>query len=239
MNSKRHLSNKVMEERKLGRSLGELSRKYRLSKSTISLWCKDMKLSKKAKALISENWLKKTTEARRKGSLTIRQKRIDSIEREYIKAKEIIRVLDNRDLLILGAGLYWAEGSKKETGSGFSFINSDPSMIKIVYKWLTEIINIKKEQLIIHLAINVIHKGREGEILKFWSNLLDFPIEDFGNTTFIKVPLRRQYSNHLNYFGMLRIKVRSSSWLRRRILGMIKVFNENADVAQVARASHS
>lgn len=113
MNSKRHLSNKVMEERKLGKSLGELSRKYKLSKSTISLWCKDIKLSKKSKALISENWFKKTAEARRKGSLTIRQKRIDSIERECIKAKEIIGVLDNRDLLILGAGLYWAEGSKK------------------------------------------------------------------------------------------------------------------------------
>lgn len=132
--------------------------------------------------------------------------------------------INERDLLILGIGLYWAEGSKKETGSGFNFINSDPQMIKIVYDWLLQIMDIPKNQIIINLVINISHKEREGEILNFWSNLLNFKLVDFGNTIFIKAPHRRRYNNHSNYFGMIRIKVKSSSWLRRRILGMIKVF---------------
>ncbi len=239
MNSKRHLLNKVIQDRKTGMSLGDLSKKYKISKSTVSLWCNDIKLSNKVKLLIKENWLIKTTSARAKGTIKIKQKRIDSIEREYIEAKKIINTLSDRDLLIMGAALYWAEGSKKETGSGFSFINSDPLMIKIMYKWLIKIMNIKKDQLTINLAINIVHKEREKEILKFWSNLLDFNLGAFGNTTFIKTPHLRMYDNHTNYFGMLRIKVKSSSWLRRRILGMIKVFTKEADVAQVARASHS
>jgi hypothetical protein len=139
----------------------------------------------------------------------------------------MIGVLSQRDLLITGMALYWAEGSKKETGSGFSFINSDPIMIKSMYKWLIDIMHIKENELIINLAINISHKKREIEILKFWLNLLDYKLEDFGNTNFIKTKHLRLYNNHSNYFGMLRIKVKSSAWLRRRILGMIKVFNEN------------
>ncbi len=239
MNSKKHLFDKVIKDRKSGMTFGEISRKYEISKSTVSLWCKDLKLDNKVKRLIKDNWLKNTANARIKGSLTNKKKRTDSIENEYLKAKEIMGNISERDLMIIGVGLYWAEGSKKETGSGFSFINSDYLMIKLVYQWLLKIINIKKEQLIINLAINIVHKEREQEILKFWSNLLDFPLEDFGNTVFIKTKLLRKYTNHTDYFGMLRIKVKSSSWLRRRILGMIKVFSENADVAQVVRAYHS
>lgn len=226
MNSKKHLQSKAIKDRSSGMSLSEIAVTYGISKSTVSLWCKNIELSQKAKFLIQKNWLEKTTRARAKGTLTNKKKRADSIEREYIKAKEIIGEINNRDLLITGLGLYWAEGSKKETGSGFSFINSDPIMIKLMYAWLIKIIHIKKNQLSINLAINISHKEREVEILKFWSNLLDFNLKDFGNTTFIKTTHLRLYDNHSNYFGMLRIKVKSSSWLRRRILGMIKVLNE-------------
>ena len=239
MNTKMHLFNDVVKERKLGVSLGDLSKKYNLSKSTVSLWCRNIRLSNRSKLLISENWFRKTTLAREKGSRTIRQKRLDNIQKEYSEARKMVGELSKRDLFILGSSLYWAEGSKKETGSGFSFINSDPLMIKMMIFWLTNIMNISKDELIINLSINIAHKDREDKILKFWSNLLDFPVEDFNNSIFIKVPLRRVYDNHSNYYGMIRVKVKSSSGLRRRILGIIKIFGENADVAQVARASHS
>lgn len=240
MNSKMHLQSYVLAERRQGASLGDLALKYKISKSTVSLWCREMKLSKKAKQLISENWLEKTTSARKKGALKNKQKRADRIEREYTEAVKVIKNLGHRDLLIMGVGLYWAEGSKKETGSGFSFVNSDHFMIKVMYEWLLHIIKIRKDQLILNVSINISHKERESEILKFWSNLLDFSIEDFGNTNFIKTPHLRVYKNHSNYFGMLRIKVKSSSWLRRRILGMIKVFvDKYAGVAQVVRANPS
>ncbi|HEY4503685.1 MAG TPA: hypothetical protein VJJ28_01065 [Candidatus Paceibacterota bacterium] len=174
-----------------------------------------------------EKWLENTNKGRVKGIIKNKQKRIDSIEKEYINAKNMMDTLVIRDLLVIGIGLYWAEGSKKEDGSGFSFINSDHLMIKLMYDWLIKIMSIKKKQLIINLVINITHKDRERKILNFWSNLLDFPLGDFGNTTFIKTSHYRIYNNHSDYFGMLRIKVKSSSWLRRRILGMIKIFKEN------------
>ncbi len=228
--AKIHILSKVIEERRLGVSLSDLSKKYKVAKSTVSLWCKDVQISEEAKGIIKGKWLKDTTEARNKGTQANRDKRIKSIQGEYIKAKEIIGQISDRDLLIMGIGLYWAEGSKKETGSGFSFINSDHLMVLLIYKWLMGIMKIRKDELIINLSINASHKERELEILKFWSKLLDFPLGNFGNTTFIKVPHLKQYNNHTDYFGMLRIKVRSSAWLRRRVLGMIKVFTEQTPV---------
>lgn len=239
MNSKRHLFDRVRKEREKGFSLGELSKKYSLSKSTVSLWCNDMKLSQSAKKLINKRWLVNTSKGREKGKNTNKLRRQQRIEKEYKEALKIVGKLSQRDVMVLCIGLYWAEGSKKESGGGFSFINSDADMIKIIYNFLINTMNIKKDQLIIHLAVNISHKYREREILKFWSNLLDFKLEDFGNTTFIKTPHTRQYNNHTKYYGMIRLKVRSSSWLRRRILGMIKIFIQNADVAQAVRASHS
>jgi len=227
MYSKRHLLKFVIEDRRKGISLFDLSKKYRLSKSTVSLWCRNVKISTRAKNIIMEKWLENTNKGRVKGIIKNKQKRIDSIEKEYINAKNMMDTLVIRDLLVIGIGLYWAEGSKKEDGSGFSFINSDHLMIKLMYDWLIKIMSIKKKQLIINLVINITHKDRERKILNFWSNLLDFPLGDFGNTTFIKTSHYRIYNNHSDYFGMLRIKVKSSSWLRRRILGMIKIFKEN------------
>ena len=226
MNSKRYLYNNVRQDREQGCSLSEIATKYGLSKSSVSLWCKGMKLNKKAKQRIQETWQQKTDAARAKGTLTNKQKRIDSIEKEYKVGRDKLGKTSDRDLFIMGVGLYWAEGSKKETGSGFNFINSDPAMIMVMYLWLFKMMKIKKDQFILTIAVNEVHRAREGDILKFWSNLLDFPKESFGNTIFIRNRLLRTHSNHNEYFGMLRIRVRSSSGLRRRIQGMIKAFIE-------------
>ena len=230
MNTKKHIFSKVVSDRKSGLSLGEISRKHKLAKSTVSLWCKNIKLSKEAERLIKENWLRNTSSARAKGTITNKQKRIERIRNEYDRAREIIGYVTRRDLFIVGVALYWAEGSKKETGSGFSFINSDPKMVHLIFKWLVDIMDVKKDELIINLAINISHKEREEVILKYWSNLLDYNLNDFGNTTFIKTAHLRSYNNHIEYFGMIRIKVKSSAWLRRRVLGMIKVINEQLPV---------
>ena len=226
MSSNKHLYAYIIKDRKKGMSLSDLSEKYKLAKSTVSLWCRSVAISTHARNMIKKKWLKNTAAARVKGTLKNKQKRADSIEREFRTAQSMIGALTHRDVLIIGMALYWAEGSKKEVGSGFSFINSDPEMIKIMHTWLKDVVHITSDQVVLNVCINDVHRDRQDEILKFWSNLLDCPIGCFGNTIFIKVSHRRVYANHERYFGMLRIRVKSSSWLRRRILGMIRVVVE-------------
>jgi len=136
-----------------------------------------------------------------------------SIENEYKEAIKQVGQLTARDFLIAGASLYWAEGSKKETGAGFNFVNSDPKMVAFMYTWLHSALEIKKEDIILNVAINESHGDRIKEILNFWSSLLDLSVNSFGNTTFIHSPYKRIYINRNSYQGMIRMKVRrSSSW---------------------------
>lgn len=219
--------NKVIKTRKSGVSIGDLANKYSISKSTISIWCKDLGIDIEAKEKIKKKWLINTNSGRRAGVEANKVKRINSIQNEFNIAKKDIDIVTARDVLVSAVALYWAEGSKKETGSGFNFINSDPKMVLFIYKWLLYYMLIPKDNIKIILVINSIHNEREQKILKFWSNLLDYSLYRFGKTVFIKNKNIKIYKNNDNYYGMIRIRVSSSSWLRRRISGMIEALVEN------------
>jgi len=222
MYSKRHLYNQVSALRKYGLNLSEIASRFHLAKSTVSMWCKEIKLSETQKKIIKDNWLLSTIHARLKGSKSNRDKKIRRVEEEERIARQMISNLSQRDTLIAGISLYWAEGSKKDTGEGFNFINSDPNMIKFMFSWLKIQMKVPIEKIRINVCINISHNKRIDEILSFWSNLLHFPIEKFSNTIYIRVPHKKVYENEKSYYGMIRIKVFGSSWLRRRINGMIK-----------------
>lgn len=225
MNSKvRNVSDSLIKDRQNGLSIMELSLKYNLSKSTVSLICKKVVMSKTIINKRKRRWYELNILSRKKAIEKNKSNRVERVKREKYIGSNIVGELSNRDLLVVGISLYWAEGSKKETGAGFNFINSDPNMILFMNNWLKNVINIKKQDICFNLVINSSHKSREDQILKFWSNLLDLEIQDFGNTVFINTKYKREYKNHQDYTGMIRIKVKKSSWLRRRIVGMIDSF---------------
>ena len=65
---------------------------------------------------------------------------------------KIIGTLSNRDILMIGLGLYWGEGYKYENGE-LGFTNSNPQMIRFYFKWL-ELWKVEKSSLIFRLTIN-------------------------------------------------------------------------------------
>ena len=60
-----------------------------------------------------------------------RKVRIDGEnEKAYVEGQNYIQSISNNDLLLIGAVLYWGEGTKTEKGVlSLSFSNSDPLMI--------------------------------------------------------------------------------------------------------------
>lgn len=138
---------------------------------------------------------------------------------------------------MIGLALYWAEGSKADSSSGFIFVNSDPIMIKLMFLWLTKIMNVNKSDIYGQISINSIHKNREDQVLIFWSNLLDLPKSQFNRTYFMKVVQKKVYKNHDHYYGVFRLGVRKSSYIKYLVLEMIRLLK--ADVAQVVRANAS
>ena len=80
-------------------------------------------------------------------------------------------------------------------------------------------------------------RKRPFEVLNFWSDLLDLPSERFLKTFFAKSVQKKVYENHNVHYGVLRLSVRRSTFLKYKVLSLIDI--TKAGVAQVVRANAS
>jgi len=119
---------------------------------------------------------------------------------------------------MLGIGLYLGEGSKKETV--FQFTNSNPKLIRIFLSWLEDVLEVKKENLILRVMVNQIHKKRDGVIKKHWSHITGVPENQFRKTIFIKSKNKKIYENFEEHFGTLAVRARNGTRLQYKTLGL-------------------
>jgi hypothetical protein len=129
--------------------------------------------------------------------------------------------ISRRDLFMLGLALYWGEGYKGLSDE-LGFTNSDPAMILFFIHWLSKIYKIKPGQLILRVSINASHTHRVRQVERYWSRLTGIPLSQFTMTSLIKTAHKKIYANQDIHYGTLRVKVRSGTDLRRRILGSIQ-----------------
>ena len=207
--------------RKGGMSLGDISEKLHITKSTLSFWCKDIILKESAILKIKTKGKIKSIQ----GLLRYSEfKRKERMERNILQKQEGVTglgTLSSRDILMIGIGLYWGEGYKYENGE-FGFTNSNPYMIRFYFKWL-KIWNVEKDSLIFRLTLNEFFRKEEKNILAFWINFLKIKKEQFSKTTYIKTNLKKaSLENIEKYKGILRVKVRKGTLLRNKILGAIE-----------------
>lgn len=154
-----------------------------LSKGTISLWVRDIRLKPSHEKRILEKQLQRRQAFQEYNS----QKRLEAEKRKnliMLKAKEKIKKLSPRDLLIAGSSLYWAEGYKKSRNT-IEFANSDPKMILLEMRFFREILKIPENKFRCRLTL---HPGlNTSKIKKFWSLLTGIPKNLFYRTQ-IKPP---------------------------------------------------
>ena len=227
---------KAIKLRRAGRSIRSIAQDLNVSKSTASLWCREVILSKKQEERLFNSMVQAGHLARLKGARVNREKKERMISHYQSLADKNIGTLSERDMLMLGIALYWAEGSKT---SGFAFSNSDPAMILLVFKLLLGVMGVAKKDITIRVLINEIHRSRINTILNFWLDLLDLPFDQMYSPTFIKTTNKKVYANHERYYGTISLRVKKSSSLQYYILGLINSVKNTAGVAQVVRASHS
>ncbi len=214
----------VFDLRRAGKSITYIAKKLSLSKSTISVWCQDIHLTPSQAAKLKRNSILGGHKGRMLGTETNRQKKINSISREYNLAKQELRTLTNRDLLLLSIALYWSEGSK--TDSRFTFVNSDPVMIELMCQFLQRIMGVEKRQLSVTIQINELHRDRIKAVMEFWSSYLEIPLNQFKQPYYVKAKLKKVYENHHTHFGVARLRVLQSSRLKYRMLGYIHTLKE-------------
>jgi hypothetical protein len=211
---------KARQLRKRGRSVKSIAEELGVSKGSASTWCRDIELTEKQKNRLMKNAIVAGHKGRMIGAEMNRKKKEARIAFHKKSGEKDIGKITRRDLLMVGVALYWGEGVKSHK-SALAFVNSDPDTILFMYKWFKEIFDVKMDDFRPRVFINEIHKPRIKKVLNFWSDLLELPIEQFGNPVLLKMKQKKVYENHDKYYGVLSLGVRKGSDLKYRILGLI------------------
>jgi len=176
---------KAVALRKQGKTYNEILRIVPVSKSTLSLWLRDVGLGQKQKQRLTD----KKRAAQLRGAARKREIRIAETEKINKMCKEDISHLTDRELFFIGIALYWAEGAKKSadrTGIMVDFGNSDPHMLKLFIAWLYKFTEVCEQDIVLRLHLHENHKSREKKIIKIWSDALSIPANSFGRTIYKK-----------------------------------------------------
>jgi hypothetical protein len=152
---------------------------------------------------------------------TKRAKEIDRIRQNA--AKEIPNPINSVAYKLLGAALYWAEGSKTKH---FAITNSDPTLIQFIIHWINDILEISPKSL--RAELNIYPQQNENSIKSFWSRKTGIPLQNFKKS-FIK-PISSGYKKNILYHGTIRVRVPCGTNHRHRVWGWLQKVLENHNI---------
>ncbi|MGW6566541.1 hypothetical protein [Streptomyces sp. NPDC054975] len=212
--AKDDLRDRARELRAQGMTYDQIQVELGCSKSSISLWVRDLPkpeprhTPEEQRALMNEG-LKR---------LRIAQDE----ERAAVKQAAHVEIgdLSDRELFLIGVGLYWAEGQKSKSYARRErviFVNSDPDMILLFRAWL-RLLGVDGKRVgyrvMIHETADVV--GAE----QYWAGLLGIGAAELRRTTLKKHNPKTVRKNvGEDYRGCLVIDVAGSAELYCRIDG--------------------
>lgn len=216
--------------REKGLSIKEIAEKVGVSKSTVSLLCRDIELTPSQIKQLEERqknaWLRSRIKGQLKGAWLQKQRRLKKIKKFQKQAEKEIKQLNKKELFLTGVALYWAEGQKKRRTVGLT--SSDPKMILFFIKWLQEICRIPKNRLKCFVGINEAHRERIEEVENYWSRLTGIPKSQFTKTSLKKVKNKKKYENFNNHYGTLSVRLARPANPHYRVMGWVHALRNQA-----------
>jgi hypothetical protein len=155
-------------------TLDEIVERLALPKTTIYHWIKDIPIPRTEKQ--SERQRQNTAKMQAKYAAL----RDAAYQQGLAEVPELSRDLTFRDFVVL----YMAEGYKRNRNT-VSFVNSDPRMVKLAYRWMTQLTTKKPTFSLQYHADHDVD-----ELKQFWGKLLNIEADQ------IKV-IRKSNSNQL------------------------------------------
>ncbi|MFZ2167869.1 MAG: hypothetical protein WAV50_03295 [Minisyncoccia bacterium] len=163
--------------RKKGMSLNEIVHEVGVSKASVSLWVRDIKLSDQQKKKLSTNGRSvESVEKRRVNRINNTLKRHRVI---IDAAKEKISSLSKQELLLVGTALYWGEGGKTRKGMA-NVANADPEVIRFMMRYFKEIFEVPSKKFRGHVHTFSHLNAENAE--KYWSRISGIPRQQFFKT---------------------------------------------------------
>ena len=162
--------------------------------------------------------------AQQKAAAVVKANRIARTQAIVEAARRDIGSLTNRELLVIGTALYWVEGAKQKESSPpqaserVVFSNTDPRMLRLFVKFLNECCEVPSSTLTFRIYL---HETANAEVARaYWSTQLGLEAIRTTPLTWKRhKPAMRRTNVGEKYHGLLRIVVRKSTNLNRRIQG--------------------
>lgn len=214
-NAKDDLRDKARELRLQGWTYDRIQAELGCSKSSISLWVRDLpkperrtRTREEASAIAKRGW---------EATLRLRE---EERQRTMRQAAEEVGRMTERELFLVGVGLYWAEGAKSKPyrrQERVTFVNSDPDMITVFLAWL-RLLDVEPKRL--RFAVHIHENADVAGIEQFWADHVGVERSAFLKTTLKRhSPSTNRKNTGEDYHGCLRIDVRDGADLYRRITG--------------------
>lgn len=219
---------KALSLRLKGYSYSEIVRLLGVPKATLSDWFTGLVLSEKAQARIKKRVYEGSVRGlikRNKLQTHLARQRATHIR---TNAEKQIKRPTKKELVLLGAALYWAEGYKRaiikngqeRSYHTISFSNADPIMVKVFLMFLRETLQILDSK--IYASIRIFEHINENEALRYWQKVTGLPKENFRKSYYgiSKSSLGKRPYNRLPY-GTIQVSVGDTKNFHR-IMGWIE-----------------
>jgi hypothetical protein len=211
-NAKDDLRERARELRTQGLSYNEIVAQLGVSKSSVSLWVRDLPCPERFRYVHNERrveGLRKYNEARSARHAS-----------ESEAAATELGKLTDREILIGGAIAYWCEGAKNKPNRKANrvvFINSDAGLITFFLRFL-DVAGVDRGDLILRVHIHENADAEEAQ--QFWLAVTGTQPEQF-RTPVLKHHNPKTCRTNVgeSYHGCLRIDVRRSAAFYRRVEG--------------------
>jgi transcriptional regulator with XRE-family HTH domain len=186
-------------------TLQEIADELGVAKGSVSVWVRDVEF---------------VPESRNRGHAShrphpMRQKMEAELEVAKAEAGEFVGHLSERDLTMFALGLYAGEGSKTKGAVGLA--NTNPAYLRLFVTWLRRYFDIDEQRVRGKIYL---HQGRDIDAAtRFWSSVLDVPVEQFTKPYRAVVDPTRRLTKH--ELGCATVRYSCSHTLRR-LLAMIE-----------------
>lgn len=176
------LKQRIITLRRAGKTYREIRKTLGkpIAKSTLSLWCQNIKLPAWYRTKIREINFKNISRAQKIAWINNRKKRKLLLESLKAEALKVIKHLDKENLKIILAALYLGEGAKWKSHSGLMLGSSDAGIITLYLRLLDKCYGIKSQEI----KCRVCYRADQDieKLQGYWSEITKIPIKNFYKT---------------------------------------------------------
>jgi AraC-like DNA-binding protein len=196
-----------------GLPLAEIAARLGVSKSSVSLWVRDVEFEP----------IPRVTRGRRREPNALQRRRQAEVDRLLAEGRARIGRLSEREFLVAGVALYAGEGSK---GDGtVRFVNSDARMVVFFCTWLRHFYDIEEARLRLTLYL---HQGLDlAASMQYWSALTGVPPSQFRKPYRAVPDPSIRHAKHVH--GCITVSY-SCSATHRSIMGLVSALLGDAAI---------